>query len=766
MAQGKFSNPRPHRDEERQIEKTFRQLTGQEPPSQEDPSVDLIDSVLAGASDAHDAAQGKTESAEETALPFDQPLPEPPAPEQPGPSNSEPPVPPSEEDDFVPEEDSEDSDSPLLERLNQVIDFCSRYKKYVLAGLCGVALLLIVGVIGIFLASASDPYDGKILDNVYLADIPVGGMTKDEAISTVTTITSQTYPVDPMVIDLSGVKLELSPSDTDASLNVKSAVEAAYSYGRTGTQAQRDQDYASSKLQPYVIDLLDYLKLDKDYVLDTLKSYAEDSGSTLTQTTYGLEGDEPKLSADESDETAEPQTLVIHMGTPGIGFDANAVYNQVLEAYGSHQFLVTVDAVEEVKDPDPVNLESIYKEFYIAPVNASLDPKTQETIPGSYGYEFDLEAAQKLVDAAEYGEEIRIPMQYIEPDILDESAFFQDVLGSGKTKHTSNENRTTNLRLACQAINGLILNPGETFSFNDTLGQRTTAKGYKPAPAYSGNELVDEVGGGICQVSSTLYYSALLADMDIVARTNHGFVSTYIDYGMDATVSWGSPDFKFRNSTNYPIKILAEVSGGYVSVQILGTDERDYYVKMTYKITATQEPEIEYKDYAYENELGYKDGDVIEEGVTGYTVKTYKQKYDNQTNQLLSEEYEATSQYKTVNKVVARVEQPPETTVPETTAPPETTVPPVTTAPPETTAPPATTAPPVTTAPPETTAPPATTAPPVTTAPPETTAPPATTAPPVTTTPPAETAAPPAATVSPTVPDETPASRQASAEAA
>ena len=118
MAQGKFSNPRPHRDEERQIEKTLRQLTGQEPPSQEDPSVDLIDSVLAGTSDAHDAAQGKTESAEETALPFDQPLPEPPAPEQPGPSNSEPPFPPSEEDDFVLEEDSEDSDSPLLERRN------------------------------------------------------------------------------------------------------------------------------------------------------------------------------------------------------------------------------------------------------------------------------------------------------------------------------------------------------------------------------------------------------------------------------------------------------------------------------------------------------------------------------------------------------------------------------------------------------------------------------------------------------------------------
>ena len=202
--------------------------------------------------------------------------------------------------------------------------------------------------------------------------------------------------------------------------------------------------------------------------------------------------------------------------------------------------------------------------------------------------------------------------------------------------------------------------------------------------------------------------------MEIVSRINHGFVPTYIDYGMDATVSWKSPDFQFRNNSPYPVKIQAEVSDGYVKVQILGTDNRDYYVKMKYKITATQEPGTDYEDYAYENELGYKDGDVIKEGVTGYTVKTYKCKYDNQTNALLSEEYEATSQYKTVNKVVARVEKPPETTVPETTVP-ETTVPETTV--PETTVPETTV--PVTTAPPETTQPPV-----ETTAPVETTTPP------------------------------------------
>ncbi|HCP71420.1 MAG TPA: hydrolase, partial [Clostridiales bacterium] len=172
----------------------------------------------------------------------------------------------------------------------------------------------------------------------------------------------------------------------------------------------------------------------------------------------------------------------------------------------------------------------------------------------------------------------------------------------------------------------------------------------------------NQVGGGICQVSSTLYCSTLLADLEIVSRTNHGFPVSYISYGMDATVSWRSPDFKFRNNTNYPIKIEASVSGGYVNVQILGTDEKDYYIEMSYVISETYKPETEYKDFKPDNPEGYKDGDVIEEGTTGYLVKTYKSKYSKATGALISKDFVANSRYKTVNTVVARVEEPTEPT--------------------------------------------------------------------------------------------------------
>jgi len=658
MAQGKFSHPRPHRDEERQIEQAFRQVTGQEParpihsafpqdiPPQDTDAPDIRDLLPEEELPSEEAALFRGEAPFDRGETFD--------------------------GDGGAFERKSDPDAPAksgpAQWLDRAMDVFYQNKKMVLTLLCAAALVLIVSVVAIFLATNADPYDGKILDNVFIAGVDVGGMNKSQAVNAVKQATSQTYAVQDMVVQIGTATLRLSPGDTGVSLDVKAAVDAAYAYGRTGTKAEQERAYTASRTEPHTIALTPYLELDKDYIRQTLTSYAGDSGNTLVQTTYGLEGEEPELQTDKFREDAPTQTLVVTMGTPGIGFDANSVYDQVLEAYGQHQFLVTVENVRTVKEPDPLDLNAIYDEYYIAPVDATVDLQTYKVLPGSYGYEFDLTSARKLLDGAEYGAVIRIPMRYIQPEILDDNALFRDVLGEYQTKHTSNENRNTNLRLACQALDGLILNPGETFSYNNTLGERTAAKGYKPAPAYSGIETVDSIGGGICQGSSTLYYCALLADLDIVSRINHGFVPSYIPYGLDATVSWGSPDFQFRNNTNFPIKLQAEVSGGYVRMKILGTEERNYYVKMEYQITATQEPEIEYQDFDADNAQGYKDGDVIREGTTGYTVKTYMLKYDRQTNALISRDFEANSQYKMVSRIVARVAPPVETT--EATEPP------------------------------------------------------------------------------------------------
>ena len=130
-------------------------------------------------------------------------------------------------------------------------------------------------------------------------------------------------------------------------------------------------------------------------------------------------------------------------------------------------------------------------------------------------------------------------------------------------------------------MNDTVLNPGETFDYNTCLGQRTRERGYQEAGAYSGGKHVNEVGGGICQGSSTLYYCAMYANLEITVRYCHYFVVSYLPWGMDATVSWGGPDFRFVNSRDYPIKIKAWVSDGNLTVQIWGTDVDGSYVRIT-----------------------------------------------------------------------------------------------------------------------------------------------------------------------------------------
>ena len=423
MSKGKFSNPRPYREEEREIEKSFRQLTGQEPPQTREPQI-------------------LTPPAEEAELQFTDPE----AAEL-----------LSEADSLIPDaQDIFSEEEPLPEKaapsfLDRALRFVDENRKMLMVAACGVALVVIIAIIVIFCVSATgDPYGSKILNNVTIAGVNVGGMSKSDAITAVRKVTDQTYPKQDMVVTLGDTEIRLSPDKTGAKLDVKAAVNAAYDYGRTGTKAEQQEAYEASLRSNHIIGLLPYLKLDTDYIRGVLEDYAGTTGTLLTETTYALEGEVPDLSTEKFDETRAPElTLVITMGTPGIGFDPDAVYQQVLEAYGLFVFQITVDQVDPVKEPDPVDLDAIYKEFYIAPVDASVDMKTYQVIPGSYGYGFDLEAARILVAQADFGEEVRIPMEYIQPEILEEDAvLFQDVLGEYQTSGTNNENRNHNLRLA------------------------------------------------------------------------------------------------------------------------------------------------------------------------------------------------------------------------------------------------------------------------------------------------------------------------------
>ena len=640
MASGRFSNPRNPRSEELEIEEAFRQVMGENPTENaSDTSMDIdvsSDDLL-------------------TDLMLEELLKEDLVPETPAedtfdiPSALDPlPAEPEPEETY-----EEETDVPIATPVIR------KNRKIALISILSAALILIIGIaISISYLSGGIGDDGLIFDNVMVAGVNLGGMTPEQAVKVIHAATDLTYTGTDMVVTLPDTTLTFTPAQTGASLDVFAAVEAAYDYGRTGSLAERRAAKAQIQSGEYHIALLPYLSLNTTYIRQQLDAYGASFNSTYCDSSYSVTGTMPPLEGEEFSLDTPCQTLLLNAGSPGRHLDIDAVYNQVLDAYSFNMFRVDASQAAPQENPEALDLQAIWEELYKEPVSATMDMETFEVLPETYGYGFDMALAAKMLAEAVPGTVVKVPMEYVEPKDTTASlqaVLFRDVLGYVETPHTNSENRNNNLRLACASINGLVLMPGDVFSYNDALGKRTTEAGYKAAGAYVDGQTVMELGGGICQVSSTLYYAALLSDLEIVTRSAHSFVSSYIPYGMDATVSWGGPEFRFSNNTNYPIRIEAEVSDGYVKVSILGTDEKDYYVKMEYEILGILDYETIYEEYPEDNEKGYKDGDIVQSPYTGYIVKTYRCKYSKETDELLSREYEATSRYNVRDLIIARV---------------------------------------------------------------------------------------------------------------
>lgn len=548
----------------------------------------------------------------------------------------------------------------------------AKNRKIIMISICAVAAVLLIStIVGIWFFLGNPNDDGLILNNVMVSGINLGGMTKKQAEDALLQATSNTYTKNDMVVELPDATIHLSPADTGAELDIKEVVKAAYEYGRTGSRAEREAIREASLTTTHHIPLLNYLNLNLDYIKGELDAYGAAFNSTYVPSSVSFDIGVPILDAGNPNfrEDAPCQVMTLTIGMPGRYIDIDALYNQILDAYSFHKFHVTAQMSSEEKLPDPLDIEALYAAYRVEPTDAYLDVVTTKVVPEIYGYDFDLEQAKLLMEQAKYGDTVEIPFRFLLPEVHGvglSDLLFRDVLGAFKTEHTNNPNRNTNLTLACAKINGLVLDPGETFDFNTVVGERTSAAGYKSADAYSNGETVKTLGGGICQVSSTLYYCTLLADLEIVTRSPHSYVSSYMPMGTDATVSWGGPDFAFKNSTNYPIRIEAKVEDGFVHVQLVGTDEKDYYIEMEYEIIGSEAPEIIYQDVDEDNPDGYEDGDTIVSAYKGYTVKTYKVKYDKETGELIAREYDRTSRYKKRDKVVARIEKPTE---PPTEAP-------------------------------------------------------------------------------------------------
>ena len=257
----------------------------------------------------------------------------------------------------------------------------------------------------------------------------------------------------------------------------------------------------------------------------------------------------------------------------------------------------------------------------------------------------------QALDRWEQGVTVTAAPVILEPDISTAEMMQRFTLISAyTTKTTSDSNRNTNIRLACEAINGTALMPGQTFSFNEATGQRTTAKGYRSAGAIAAGQSIEEVGGGICQVSSTLFNAVARANLQITSRSPHAWPSTYVNIGEDATVNWPNLDFKFTNNTNSPVFIITYYKDRQMSAEIWGLSLGEgVKIDLESNIIQTNRPPAEAK-YVYNPELPYGMSETTVKARTGYVVETYKVWYKDGVE--TSRELLHKSTYKTYQQVI------------------------------------------------------------------------------------------------------------------
>ena len=257
--------------------------------------------------------------------------------------------------------------------------------------------------------------------------------------------------------------------------------------------------------------------------------------------------------------------LVLHKGVTGRTIDVAALTDALAERLGhlvsndEPASYAPIEAQVTTAPPAAPDFDAIRSEVAAEPADAYLDKETREIVPSVTGVDFDTAQAQAVLDAAGEGETVSVPLLLTEPELTTaklEANLFKDVLGSGSTTCAGPSNRWYNIDLAAKRLNGTILLPGETFSYNDTVGPYTLASGYKAAGTYQNGQSVDATAGGICQLSSNLYWVTLKANLEIVERHKHQFNGGYMPViGTDATVWSDQLDFRFQNNTDYPIKI-------------------------------------------------------------------------------------------------------------------------------------------------------------------------------------------------------------------
>ena len=424
----------------------------------------------------------------------------------------------------------------------------------------------------------------KIITGIYIKGVEVAGLTKEQAIEKVTNEFNNVLPNNLTVVH-GEYETQLNLEDLGANLNIEEAVNRAYNIGRDSNIFKNMGTIIKNLVS--VNDLNLNVTVNTEQCTSILNDISTKLPDTVVQSSYYVEGNKLIITRGKSGNVVDV--------TPSIENIKNKI--QDLTYASSKIELVTV-----AKDPEAIDIDKIHNEIYKEPVNAYYTTNPYVVYPHENGVDFNISVDEAKAMLNEVKDEYEIPLKYTAPSVTTNmigTEAFPDLLAKFSTNYNARDtDRTTNLRLAAEKINGTVLMPGETFSYNTVVGERTIAAGYKEAAMYQNGEVVDGLGGGICQISTTLYNAVLYSNLEIVERKNHQFVPSYASAGRDATVVYGSIDFKFKNTRNYPVKILCTVSGGVAKCEIYGLKENpDYDVEITSRVTETTATSIKSETY-------------------------------------------------------------------------------------------------------------------------------------------------------------------------
>lgn len=522
----------------------------------------------------------------------------------------------------------------MLENAEKFEDEKSRKRKNKIKITIIIMLILVASII-LFstIFAVMNIKSTKIPRGVHIAKIDFSNMTKEEAKSILEEIYSKKAENE-ILFKYEDFETTTTYEALEVEYQIDKAIDEAYNVGRKGNIIKDNWELIKAIFQEKEIEL--EATIDEEMLNQIIQNINNSIEGAVVQPSYYRKEGEDKL--------------IITEGKEGLKVNEEQIYKDVYELIKNQTDINIIKIPLENVQPDKIDLQKIYEEIHKEVQDAYYTQNPFKVYPEVEGVDFDIENAKNII--AEKKEQYEIPLIITKPNKTTKeigTEAFPDLLATFSTKYqSSNVNRTTNLKLAANKINGIVLLPGEEFSYNKTVGERTVQAGFKEAAVFNAGRVENGLGGGICQISSTLYDAVIMADLDVTVRRNHQFVTSYVKAGADATVVWGSQDFKFKNTRKYPIKITITVSGGVATAKIWGVKEEvEYDITIETKKTAT----IPYTtQYVQDSSLPAGQQKIVQSGSNGQKVEAYKVKRLN--GQVISTTLLSKDTYNAMKKIV------------------------------------------------------------------------------------------------------------------